>query len=57
MNFRDYCFVVGREKRSIEDHFTPHETYLRELAGEDKKTYNKFLSKIRKITFGMDKSK
>ena len=23
MNFRDYCFVVGREKRSIEDHFTP----------------------------------
>ena len=31
MNFRDYCFVVGREKRSIEDHFTPHETYLRDL--------------------------
>ena len=31
MNFRDYCFVVGREKRSIEDHFTPHEMYLRDL--------------------------
>ena len=32
MNFRDYCFVVGREKRSIEDHFTPHEAYLKELS-------------------------
>ena len=31
MNFRDYCFVVGREKRSIEDHFTPHEAYLKQL--------------------------
>ena len=30
MNFRDYCFIVGREKRTIEDHFTPHETYLRD---------------------------
>ena len=38
MNFRDYCFVVGREKRSIEDHFTPHETYLRDLGGDYKKT-------------------
>ena len=28
MNLRDYCFIVGREKRTIEDHFTPHETYL-----------------------------
>ena len=34
MNFRDYCFVVGREKRSIEDHFTPHEMYLRDLKGD-----------------------
>ena len=43
MGFRDYCFVVGREKRSIEDHFTPHETYLRELAGDYKKIItNKF---------------
>ena len=28
MSFRDYCFIVGREKRSIEDHFTPDETCL-----------------------------
>jgi len=46
MNFRDYCFVVGREKRSIEDHFTPHETYLKELAGDYKKLVTKFYQKL-----------
>ena len=48
MNFRDYCFVVGREKRSIEDHFTPHETYLRELAGEERKLITNFYKKLEK---------
>jgi UTP--glucose-1-phosphate uridylyltransferase len=48
MNFRDYCFVVGREKRSIEDHFTPHETYLRDLAGDYKKIMTKFYQKLEK---------
>ena len=48
MNFRDYCFVVGREKRSIEDHFTPHETYLRELAGDEKKLITNFYKKLEK---------
>ena len=46
MNFRDYCFVVGREKRSIEDHFTPHETYLRDLVGDYKKIMSKFYQKL-----------
>ncbi len=46
MNFRDYCFVVGREKRSIEDHFTPHETYLKELTGDYKKLITKFYQKL-----------
>ena len=46
MNFRDYCFVVGREKRSIEDHFTPHETYLKELSGDYKKFIAKFYQKL-----------
>ena len=46
MGFRDYCFVVGREKRSIEDHFTPHETYLKELAGDYKKFITKFYQKL-----------
>ena len=46
MNFRDYCFVVGREKRSIEDHFTPHETYLRELTGDYKIFITNFYKKL-----------
>ena len=48
MNFRDYCFVVGREKRSIEDHFTPHETYLKELTGDYKKIIRNFYQKLDK---------
>ncbi len=48
MNFRDYCFVVGREKRSIEDHFTPHDTYLKELTGDYKKFITKFYQKLEK---------
>ena len=48
MNFRDYCFVVGREKSSIEDHFTPHEAYLKELSGDYKKNMKKFYEKLEK---------
>ena len=48
MNFRDYCFIVGREKRSIEDHFTPHEAYLRDLSGDYKKIISKFYQKLEK---------
>jgi len=29
--FNDFCFVVGREKRAIEDHFTPDLGYLDRL--------------------------
>jgi UTP--glucose-1-phosphate uridylyltransferase len=46
MNFRDYCFIVGREKRSIEDHFTPHEMYLRDLKGDYKSVMAKFYRKL-----------
>ena len=48
MNFRDYCFVVGREKRTIEDHFTPHESYLRDLNGDYKNIISKFYQKLEK---------
>ena len=48
MNFRDYCFVVGREKRTIEDHFTPHESYLKELSGDYRKFITKFYQKLEK---------
>ena len=46
MGFRDYCFVVGRKKRSIEYHFTPHGTYLNELSGDYKKLITKFYQKL-----------
>ena len=46
MNFRDYCFLVGREKRSIEDHFTPHEMYLRDLNKDYKNNMKKFYNKL-----------
>lgn len=35
--FRNFCFVVGREKRAIEDHFTPDPGYLRKLKSKDNK--------------------
>ena len=48
LNFRDYCFIVGREKRSIEDHFTPDETYLKDLSGNNKRIIKKFYEKLEK---------
>lgn len=48
INIRDYCFVVGRGKRSIEDHFTPHHAYLRELSGSYKELILKFYERLQK---------
>jgi len=33
---REFCFVVGRGKRTIEDHFTPDGDYLRQLTAKEK---------------------
>jgi UTP--glucose-1-phosphate uridylyltransferase len=33
VGFREFCFVVGRGKRSIEDHFTPDRNSIRMLQG------------------------
>lgn len=33
---RDFCFIVGRGKRSIEDHFTLDSNFLYQLAAENK---------------------
>jgi UTP--glucose-1-phosphate uridylyltransferase len=43
--FRDFCFVVGRGKRSIEDHFTPDWDFVRRLNSKGK--YN--------LTSGLEK--
>ena len=34
--FRDFCFVVGRGKRSIEDHFTPDRGFVKLLRDRGK---------------------
>jgi UTP--glucose-1-phosphate uridylyltransferase len=31
--FREYCFVVGRGKRAIEDHFTPDWDFVEKWTG------------------------
>lgn len=31
--FREFCFVVGRGKRAIEDHFTPNHSFVNYLQG------------------------
>lgn len=46
LNIRDYCFVVGREKRSIEDHFTPHHSYLKELSNKHRDLISNFYKKL-----------
>ena len=34
--FREFCFIVGREKRAIEDHFTPDFSYVSMLQSKGK---------------------
>ncbi len=34
--FREFCFVVGRNKRAIEDHFTPDHEYVEQLNNKGK---------------------
>lgn len=46
LDFREYCFVVGREKRSIEDHFTPHKSYLKEIPRNYQHVLKDFYKKI-----------
>jgi UTP--glucose-1-phosphate uridylyltransferase len=36
VGFREFCFVVGREKRAIEDHFTPDHGFLRKLRSKSR---------------------
>lgn len=52
--FREFCFIVGKEKRAIEDHFTPDHPYVDKLqkmgktgASED---LNAFYEMIEKST-------
>jgi len=40
---RDFCFVVGRGKRAVEDHFTPDWSYVELLEGRGKSEEAKML--------------
>ncbi|MBI2126242.1 MAG: hypothetical protein HYU02_02875 [Thaumarchaeota archaeon] len=37
VGIREFCFVVGRGKRAIEDHFTPDVSYIERLRGTGRK--------------------
>ncbi len=37
VGIRDFCFIVGRGKRAIEDHFTPDISYVERLRGTGRK--------------------
>jgi len=43
---REYCFVVGRGKRHIEDHFTPDWDFVEEIEKKGKEQHAKILSKF-----------
>lgn len=36
LGFRNFCFIVGRGKRAIEDHFTPDYEFIKQLNSEGK---------------------
>lgn len=46
LKIRDFCFIVGRDKRSIENHFTPHDRRLNEFPAPYKELISKFYKKI-----------
>jgi UTP--glucose-1-phosphate uridylyltransferase len=41
---RDFCFIVGREKRAIEDHFTPDKMFVENLKANGKPAANDLVS-------------
>jgi UTP--glucose-1-phosphate uridylyltransferase len=51
IGFKEFCFIVGRSKRSIEDHFTMDSTFITQLKNRNKfglaKELEQFYEKIR----------
>jgi len=50
--FREFCFVVGRGKRSIEDHFTPDWEFVGSLNNKGKSSLAKDLEAFYKMVEG-----
>ena len=42
-NLKDFCFIVGKTKRSVEDHFTPNNDLIELLKKEKKRKIAKIL--------------
>ena len=47
MKIRDFCFVVGRDKRSIREHFATQQSYLHGLSTDSKKIISNFYKKLK----------
>jgi len=52
LKIRDYCFVVGREKRSIENHFTPDISFQNFLSQKNNFIINNFYKKLENSNIG-----
>ncbi len=52
LKIRDYCFVVGREKRSIENHFTPDINFQNFLKTKNNPIIINFYKKLEKSNLG-----
>ena len=50
--FRDFCFVVGRGKRSIEDHFTPDWDFVKRLSDKGKSNIASELERFYRMVEG-----
>lgn len=46
LKFRDFCLVVRREKQSIEEHFKPQRSFLKEIPKNYQIVLNNFYKKI-----------
>ena len=51
MNFRDYCFIIRKEKKAIEEHFKIKNESLDDLPKNYKKQMETFFKKIKKSHF------
>jgi len=51
--FREFCFIVGRGKRAVEDHFTPDYSFLDLL---EKKGKEKFVKSLKEFYSMIEKS-
>jgi len=51
INIRNYCFVIGKNRRSIKEHFTPKQTFLNDLTEQQQKLIKMFYKKLKKSNF------